>query len=361
MTTTHPPELDIQSRAEAFGEQIVGILNHGALALMISIGHRTGLFDTMAGLTPATSQEIATAAGLQERYVREWLGAMVTGGIVTYDAEAATFRLPPEHAGFLTRAAGTDNLAVTMQFLALLASVEDEVAERFRSGGGVPYAAYGEFHRLMAEESSLVHDAALVGAILPLVPGLPGRLEAGIDVADVGCGSGHAVNLMAQAYPASRFTGYDFSEEGVAAGRAEAERLGLTNATFELRDVTDLGLDDVHDFITAFDAIHDQARPAGVLAGICRALRPGGAFLMVDIRASSRLENNVEHPLGPFLYTISTMHCMTVSLALDGDGLGTVWGRELATRMLRDAGFASIEVKAVEGDVFNDYFVCHTS
>ncbi len=355
MTTTDT-ELD-QAKAEAFGGRMVRMLNEGCLALMTSIGHRTGLFDTLATLPPSTSEEIADAAGLHERYVREWLGAMVTGGIVDFDPRARRYRLPPEHAASLTRAAGTDNLALTMQYVALLASVEGEVARCFRAGGGVPYSAYTDFHRLMAEDSATVHDAALVDGILPLVPGLPDRLAEGIDVADIGCGSGHAVNLMARAYPASRFTGYDFSEEGVAAARAEADRIGTTNARFELRDVADLGVEDAYDLVTAFDAIHDQAKPAAVLAGIARALRRDGVFLMVDIRASSTLEENVGHMFAPFLYTVSTMHCMSVSLALDGDALGTVWGRELATSMLRDAGFASIDVTGLEGDVFNDYYI----
>jgi 2-polyprenyl-3-methyl-5-hydroxy-6-metoxy-1,4-benzoquinol methylase len=125
----------------------------------------------------------------------------------------------------------------------------------------------------------------------------------------------------------------------------------------EVRDVTALALEERFDLITAFDAIHDQAHPAQVLAGIARALRPGGTFLMVDIRASSNLEDNLEHPLATMLYTTSTMHCMTVSLAQGGAGLGTVWGEQLARQMLAEAGFGSVEVKSVEGDIFNSYFV----
>jgi SAM-dependent methyltransferase len=356
MTVTETTPFDT-SRAEAFGGRMVGVLNDACLTLMASIGHQTGLFDTMAGLPPSTSTEIARAARLDERYVREWLGAMTSGRVVEYDPGTRTYHLPAEHAASLTRQAGPDNLAKTMQFAALLGSVEGPVVDRFRSGGGVPYEAYTEFHRIMAEDSGAVHDLALVDTILPLVPGLVERLRSGIDVADVGCGSGHAVNLMAEAFPASRFTGYDFSEEGIAAGRREAGSMGLTNARFALRDVTELGAHSEYDFVTAFDAIHDQAQPAAVLAGIADTLRSDGVFLMVDIRASSNVEDNVDHLLGPFLYTVSTMHCMTVFLALDGAGLGTMWGRQLATRMLHEAGFSSVEVTDVEGDVFNDYFI----
>ena len=343
--------------AEEFGERMVGVLNDACLALMTSIGHRVGLFDAMAGRPAATSSEIAEAAGLQERYVREWLAAMTTSGVVEHDPASATYRLPPEHAACLTRAAGPENLAVQAQYIGLLGSVEPAVAECFRAGGGVPYSAYGEFHRMMAEDSATVHDAALVGAVLPLVPGLPERLRAGVEVADVGCGSGHAVNLMAREFPASRFTGYDFSEEGIAVARREAQDMGLANARFEVRDAAELGVEGRFDLVTAFDAIHDQARPDAVLAGIARSLRPDGVFLMVDIRAESAVGDNLDHPLGTFLYTISTMHCMTVSLALGGAGLGTAWGRSTATRMLAEAGFGSVEIAEIDEDFVNDYYI----
>jgi SAM-dependent methyltransferase len=349
--------LDI-TRVEAFGQQMSDVLNHGTLALLTSIGHQVGLYDTLAELPPATSHEIAGAAGLQERYVREWLGAMAVSGVVEYDARDRTYWLPPEHAAFLTRAAGPENLAGATQFIALLAGVESSIVDCFRRGGGVPYSEYTEFHRLMAEDSGAVFDAALIDAVLPLVPGLPARLEDGIDVADIGCGSGHAINVIAAAYPSSRCVGYDFSAEGIAAGRAEATALGLDNAEFVVRDAAELGELERFDLVMAFDAIHDQAHPAQVLSGIAASLRPGGVFLMVDIQASSNLEDNLDHPFATFLYGVSTMHCTTVSLSLGGDGLGTVWGEQKARQMLADAGFTSVNVTHVEADAFNSYYIC---
>jgi SAM-dependent methyltransferase len=346
-----------EEKAGAFAEKMVGVLNAGSLALQTSIGHQTGLFDAMASLDPSTSEQIAAAAGLNERYVREWLGTMVTAGVVEYDAGAATYRLPPEHAAFTTRAAGPNNFANMMQFIGLLGEVEQRVIECFRNGGGVPYSEFPRFSKLMAEDSAAVHDAALIDGILPMADGIVAQLEAGIDVADIGCGRGHAINLMAKAFPNSRFTGFDFSAEGVEAGTAEAKQLGLSNATFVEKDVSQLGVTDAFDFITAFDAIHDQAKPADVLAGIATALRPGGTFLMVDIRASSHVHENVDHPLGPFLYTASTMHCMTVSLALGGAGLGTAWGEQLALSMLNDAGFTDVNIKHIDEDIANSYYV----
>jgi SAM-dependent methyltransferase len=340
-----------------FAKRMLGTMNEAAVALMVSVGHRTGLFDVMAGMPAATSDSIAARAGLDERYVRQWLAVMATGRIVDHDGSAGTFWLPGEHAAWLTRAAGLDNLAVGMQYIGLLALVEDQIVDCFRHGGGVPYSAFPKFQAIMAEDSGAVHDASLIDVTLPLVPGLTGRLKDGIDAADVGCGSGHAVNLMAEAFPRSRFTGFDFSAGGIAAARAEASRKGLQNARFEQRDAARLDEVARFDFVTTFDAVHDQARPDQVLAGIARALRAGGVYLCVDTSASSKLAENLNHPLGPFLYTVSCMHCMTVSLADGGMGLGTMWGEQTARAMLGEAGFTSIETAHLDGDIVNAYII----
>lgn len=355
-TTDHTATIDLEA-AEQFGERIAGALNEASLALMLSIGHQTGVLDALAQLPPSTAIDIADAAHLHERYVREWLAAMTTAGVVIYDPVTTTYALPAEHAACLTRAAGPENLARLSQFIPLMATVEKPLIECFRAGGGVPYSEYGDFHRIMAEESAAGHDAGLLTEVVPLVPGLNERLTAGIDVLDVGCGSGHAINLLADAFPQSRFVGYDFSEGGIAAARREATQLGLTNATFEVVDVARLAEQDQFDLVTAFDAIHDQAEPRTVLANIARALRPDGDFLMVDIAASSNLEDNIEHPMATFLYMLSTMHCTTVSLSLDGEGLGTMWGEQVARDLLAEAGFGPVEVRTVDSDPFNSYFV----
>ncbi|MEV0533925.1 class I SAM-dependent methyltransferase [Kitasatospora sp. NPDC050463] len=340
---------------EEFAGRTLQILNDACLGFMASIGHQTELFDTMAGLPPATSEEIARAAGLNERYVREWLGSMVVGRIVDYDPEQATYTLPPEHAASLTRAVGPDNMAGLMQYLGLMGEVEQQVVEAFRKGGGLPYSAYPRFQQLQAEESSRVYDLALLEGVLPLAPGLTERLRAGIDTLDIGTGQGHVVNLMARAFPASRCTGVDISEAGIAAARAEAAELGLANARFEVADSAELT--GSYDLVTAFDVIHDLARPDRTLAAVAGALRPDGLFLMGDIAASSRLEENIDHPLAPALYALSTFYCMTVSLGEGGAGLGTVWGEQTARRMLAEAGFGAVETKQVEGDVFNLYYL----
>jgi 2-polyprenyl-3-methyl-5-hydroxy-6-metoxy-1,4-benzoquinol methylase len=358
MTTTEDRTTSIETDvAEEFAERMLGVFNDSALCLLLSIGHQTGLFDAMAALPPSTSAEVAAATGLQERYVREWLDGLTTARVVEYEPARSTYWLPAEHAGSLTTAAGPGNFARLMQFLTLLGQVEEQVVACFTTGGGVGYEAFPRFHELMAEDSTATHDAGLLDLVVPVVPGLRETLTAGAAVADIGCGSGHAVNLLARAFPTSRFVGYDFSEEAIAAARSEAADWGLTNTEFVVRDVAELGVEEEYDVVTAFDAIHDQAHPARVLANIASALKPGGTFLMVDIQASSHVHENLEQPGSTFLYTVSLMHCMTVSLAQGGDGLGTAWGRQTAVRMLHDAGFDRVEVEAVETDPFNSYYV----
>ena len=347
--------------ADEFAESLVETMNHASLALMTSIGHRTGLFDVMAGRRASTSHEIAAAAGLDERYVREWLGAMATGGVVDLDADERETRytLPDAHAACLTRAAAPNNLAALTQYVAELGSVEDGIVRCFREGGGVPYEAFPRFHEIMAEDSGQSVLPALLDTIVPLVPGLTSRLENGIDVLDLGCGRGRALVLLAEAFPRSRFLGYDLSPEAVEHGRRSAARRGLRNVQLEARDVTGMDDDARFDLVTAFDAIHDQARPDVVLAAIRRALRPSGVFLMQDIRASTHVHGNLDHPIGPLLYTISCMHCMTVSLAQGGMGLGTVWGREQALAMLSAAGFHDVRVEDLPHDFQNSYYIAN--
>jgi 2-polyprenyl-3-methyl-5-hydroxy-6-metoxy-1,4-benzoquinol methylase len=346
------------AKAETFAERMVDVLNGAALSLMTSIGHRTGLFDVMAGLSPATSEEIAGKAGLNERYVREWLGAMVAGGVVVCDPKGPRYSLPPEHAACLTRASTPNNIAVFTQYTSVLGSVEDRIIECFRNGGGVAYPEYQRFHDVMAEDSEQTVVAALLDHILPLVPGLVGALDQGIDVLDVGCGSGRAVNLMARRFPKSRFVGYDISVEAIRKAKGESEGHGLSNVLFEIKDLTTFDVGGRQfDLITAFDAIHDQAKPDQVLAGIAQALRPTGTFLMQDIAGSSYVHKNIDHPIGPLLYTISCMHCMSVSLAQNGAGLGAMWGEEKAHEMLRDAGFTIIETKRLPHDFQNNFYI----
>jgi len=331
------------------------------LCLMTSIGHRTGLFDAMAQISNGTAQEIADKAHLNERYVREWLAAMTVSGVVEHDPEAKTYHLPAEHAGLLTRAAAPNNLAVFAQYIPLLGNVEEDIIDCFKNGGGVPYSKFPRFHEVMAEDSGQTVLPALFEHILPLVDGLLDRLEQGIRVLDLGCGRGRALILMAETYPNSSFTGYDLSAEALSVARQEADQKGLVNITFEVRDLTTFdqeAADRAFDFVTTFDAVHDQADPAALLAGIRKSLMPDGVYLAQDIKGHSHLHGNMDHPIGPLLYTISCLHCMTVSLANDGAGLGAMWGQEVAERMFSEAGFSNVATRELSHDIQNNYYVC---
>ncbi|WP_210486134.1 class I SAM-dependent methyltransferase [Rufibacter aurantiacus] len=348
------------SRAQAFENNLVDTMNKSALSFMISIGHRVGLFDTMSQMDFASSMDIAERARLDERYVREWLGAMVTGGIVIYAPETRTYYLPPEHAAYLTRQAGSDNLAVFAQYSAVMGQVENQIVECFKHGGGVPYAEFHRFHEVMAEDSGQSVLASLESHVLPLVPDLREKLEKGIHVLDVGCGSGRIINRLASMFHRSHFTGIDFSSDAIADANAQTAALGLENVHFKLKDLSDFHHDapeEKYDLITTFDAIHDQGQPLNVLRGIHKALKKDGVYLMQEIGGTSHLEEDMKHPIAPFLYTVSCMHCMTVSLAQHGEGLGAMWGEEVTMDYLNRAGFTNIQTHKLPHDIQNLWYV----
>jgi len=345
-----------RKRVQEFARGLFGHYTSGVLTLMVDIGHRTGLFEA-AAKGPGTSEQIADRAGLNERYVREWLSAMATGGVMQYDAGSRTFVLPREHAVCLT-GSSSRNLAANSQVLAMLAKRLAAVTACFKSGGGVPYSEFRpDFTDYMDASWRLLYDGLLIKRFLPAAKGLPERLTAGIRVADLGCGTGHAINLMAKEYPRSNFVGYDIAADAIERARAEAQAMSLSNTRFEVRDVTQLPPDTTFDLITSFDAIHDQRDPAAVLRSAVAALAPDGVYLVVEPRASSKLEENVGNPFGPWLYGISVLHCMTVSLAEGGAGLGTAWGEQTARQFFTEAGFTSVEAVEAPGPQ-NTIYVC---
>ncbi|HLU54730.1 MAG TPA: methyltransferase domain-containing protein [Pseudonocardia sp.] len=332
-------------RTRPFGEHLLGVLTGGVLTMLIGIGHRTGLFEA-AARGPATSAELAERAGLHERYVREWLGGMVTGGIVEYDPADERYALPAAHAAFLTGATA-HNVGPVANSLGTLGSVLPQVERCFREGGGVPIAEYAAASvGGLGETWRHVYDEHLVDGFLAPVPGLLERLRAGARVLDLGCGTGHAVNVLAREFPASRFEGLDIAVDTIAEAGAERAELGLTNAAFAVADAADLSPAEPYDVICAFDAIHDQAAPQDVLRRIHDALAPDGVFVMVDTNFSSRLENNAGDPHAPLAYGTSLLFCVPTALATGDTGLGAVWGRERAREMLAAAGFTDVRVYA---------------
>ncbi len=289
-------------RAAAFGAQMRRVLNDTMIGLLVSVGQRTRLFETMTAVGAATSAEIARAAGVDQRYVRVWLGAMVSGGVVEHDGKRGLYHLPIEHAAWL---AG-DRLAPLTRALSIVGAAEDAAVEH---GGAPPPAALMRVRALEAEQSARRLDECLVDLILPLAPGLPARLAAGIDVLDLG--AGHAARVLAAAFPHSRVA------------RPPARASG-----FEL--------------VIALDAVE---APASAIAEARHGLRPGGLVLFADLAVSSHLADNLDHPLAPALYAAATLRP------------GAPWGEERAREAILAAGFADLEVARIERDPAHNYYI----
>jgi 2-polyprenyl-3-methyl-5-hydroxy-6-metoxy-1,4-benzoquinol methylase len=349
--------LEPLSTADVYASRIGRTLNSGFVALMISVGHRTGLFDAMASLPPSTSNSIASAAGLTERYVREWLGAMTTARIVHYDLRTGTYFLPVEYAAVLSRGAGSANLAPAAQMLSMLAAVEDLVVAGFFSGGGVAPEAFRRIDALLANEKHQLVDDDYVEAVLDLMPGIDLRLAAGATVLDVGCGEGAVLTILAKKFPQSTFRGYDLSHEAINHANERAGEADLPNVDFAVGDVASLEEPRAYDLIIALESIHQQAFPRLVLRNINNALRRDGVFLMQEVAASSHLPRNTENPFAPMLYALSLMHAVPVALAQEGEALGRMWGEERARQMLTEAGFGKMRFESLPSDPLRYYCV----
>jgi SAM-dependent methyltransferase len=352
-----------------FSKKMTDILNYGAINLAMAIGYKNKIFDILHDLNkPSTAEEIAAASGLSLRYLKEWLGIMAAGGIVelskSRDGDDAFF-LAPEHAAFLVRNGRGDNLGVYTQEIPLLTSCAmDAVNNGFKTGQGISFSQYPEFQQFMGQLADAKHEQILVEKFLPSVENgnLVKRLKSGIRVCDLGCGHGVALNLMAKAFPKSIFTGIDNHKEAVGEATKKAQKQGILNVFYKIADAALIkGNKDFYqkfDYVCAFDAIHDQSHPLEALKGVCYMLAPGGIFSMIDIKASSELADNLDHPMGPFLYTVSLMHCMPIGLNDNGAGLGMMWGRQKAQEMLSLAGFKQIEVLDMDYDGFNLHYLC---
>jgi 2-polyprenyl-3-methyl-5-hydroxy-6-metoxy-1,4-benzoquinol methylase len=332
-----------QAQAEAFAGKVLGDLAGVTNTALASIGDRLGLFKSLVADGPATSAELAARAGANERYVREWLAALASAGYLTYDPSSARFTLQAEHALVLAEEGGPMFLAGAQQELMGLLATLDTIAGAFRNGGGV---AIADFHADtwdgLARVTATWVNNQLVQNWLPLMPEVQARLERGVMLADVGTGYGQAVIRLAQAFPNSRFVGYDINEPSIAHARADGERAGLSDRVrFEQLDAP-AGLPGQYDLITTFDVIHDTADPRATLRAIRHALKPDGIYICQEINGSAHLEENAG-PLGAMFYGFSVFFCMTQSLAAHGEGLGTYGMPEPKVRELSaEAGFGAV-------------------
>ena len=339
---------------------MLDMLNSAALMVMVVRRPPDGPPRCAGGAGAATSQELAGAAGLDERYVREWLGAMTAGRIVELDPETARYTLPSEHAAWLTRAASPDNLAVEAQWITSLSTVEDDIVECFRRAGGCRTSGIRASTRSWPRRARRPFSRCSSRTSSRSFRGWPSASRRGRRSSISVAGAAGRSLMLAERFPESTFRGFDLSADAIAYAREQAAERGLENVSFEQRDLSTFDVDaepEAFAFVTTFDAVHDQARPLALLKGIRRTLEPDGVYLMQDIQGSSHVHENIDHPGGPLLYMISCMHCMTVSLAQGGDGLGAMWGEQKARELLAEAGFASVDVHLLEHDPFNAYFV----
>lgn len=341
-TSVGRPSLDTE-KLHAFLGRLMGDMAGAIAASLCALGDRLGLFKALAGGGPATSTELAERAGIHERYAREWLRGMASARYLEYDPASCRYSLPVEHALALADEGGLLFMGGAFDQLRGLAGPLDQLASAFRSGDGVPQAAYDdELYRGIERMSAGWFNNLLVQQWIPALPGVQERLEQGGNVADIGCGSGQALIRLAQAFPRSRFVGYDTFGEAVARATANAERAAVGDRVrFVRRDAAEQ-LRERYDLITAFDMLHDAPRPDALLRAVREALTPEGVLLVLEVAGGPTPEANVG-PLATIKYGTSVLYCLPTALANGAEGLGSLGLPEPALRALcTEAGLTQV-------------------
>jgi 2-polyprenyl-3-methyl-5-hydroxy-6-metoxy-1,4-benzoquinol methylase len=313
----------------------LGAALQGALSY---IGDRLGIFKALAE-GAVTSTELAERTGLNERYLREWLGAMTAAKYIDYDPAAARYSMPPEHAMILADENSPFFMGGFMQMVVPEVGMAPKLLESFRTGIGVPQSQYpAEVFEAIERGSAPMYRHSLLRKWLPSMPKVIECLKNGGAALDVGCGSGRAVLTIAAAFPKAEVHGYDAHPGSIERARANAQAAGVEHRVrFDVVDCCSLPAERF-DFISVFDVVHDSVEPLALLKSIRGALRPGGTCLMVEVNVSNRVEDNI-NPMGRMMYAASTLYCMTVSLAHNGAGIGALMGEEKARELARTAGF----------------------
>jgi 2-polyprenyl-3-methyl-5-hydroxy-6-metoxy-1,4-benzoquinol methylase len=348
------PALD-REKLDAFVKMVSRDIASTMATVMAGIGDRLGLFKQLAADGPATSAELAARAGLDPRYVCEWLGAMAGAGYVAYDPASGRYTLPPEHARVLAEEGGPFFVGGVHQFVPALLAPLDRILEAFRRGGGAPQSAYDDNLWEGMERGNVGWlEHVLVQWALPEMPEVRAMLERGARVADIGCGRGGALIKLAREFPTARCVGYDLFPPTVAAATARAATAGVGDRVrFEARDVSQ-GLPEQYDLITSFDVVHDAADPLGLMRAVRAGLRPGGIYICFEPASQEKLEERVGGR-ATFLYSVSVLYCMTTSLSQGGAGLGALGMPESKVRELAAAaGFGAVRRVPLKDALGND-------
>lgn len=328
-----------KQKGEEFLGRVVNDVGSALLGALTWIGDRLGLFATLAAAGPVTIEELAARTALDRRYLREWLNAMTAAEYLEYDPATARYRLPAEHASVLADEQSPFCLGGFLETIVPAVSQAPGVLQAFRTGGGVPQTAYApEMFEAIERSTAPWYRHKLVKEWLPALPAVQQKLSAGARAADVGCGSGRAAIALAGAFPAAHVHGYDNHPGSIERARANARAAGVAERVhFEVLDAASLPAASF-DFVTTFDVVHDAADPIGLLRGIHRALTPDGSYLMLEMNCAPSVEGNIG-PLGKLVYSVSTLYCMTQSLAAGGLGLGAAMGEPKARELAAAAGF----------------------
>jgi 2-polyprenyl-3-methyl-5-hydroxy-6-metoxy-1,4-benzoquinol methylase len=337
----------------------------GALELFhVYLGERLGLYRALAESGPLTSAGLAEAAGINQRYAREWLEQQAVAGILVVEPggagdEGRRFSLPPGHAEVLLDADSTNFLAPVARGVVSIGLVMPQVVEAFRSGGGVPYEAYGEDMRSSISSLNRPAFLNLLGTYwFPAITEVDRRLRAQppARVADVGCGTGWSSIAIATAYPLAKVDGLDLDSASIEVARRNAEARGVADrVTFEVRDAADPRLAGSYDLVTAFETIHDMSNPVGALRAMRALAKEGGAVVVMDERVAEEFTAPGDE-LERFLFGWSAVHCLQVGMAESPSAAtGTMMRPRRLREYAREAGFADIEILPVEHDSWRFY------
>lgn len=333
----YDPRMD-RDRIWEFIEQMTGFAAGFTTIGLLALADRTGILETMAAAGPLDVDDVAQRAHLEHRYVEEILSGLAVAGIVEWNPGSLTFELPDEHAAVIADDTSPYSMAGYFDMLPAMVSQLPALTEAVASGGGVPFAAFGERAVLGIERANSPGTRILLTRRwLPTMPDVVEKLERGARVADIGCGTGTAVLTMAEAYPATEVTGVDIDEHSIQRANERLNQAGLDNASFQVGDAA--ALTGSFDLVTAFDVIHDIAEPLDALHHVRSVLADGGVLLMMEPSVSDALEEDLGLDRVALVYGMSTMFCLTQSLAQRGRGLGAAWGPGRAERMCKAAGF----------------------